>query len=349
MLCGRIIADPSFLLLAIHTATLLAGTRSVHVSDAEEGSVVVHTAPEKILTHRGASVILPCRYHSDAGSEQQRGIRIKWSKDSESLQSIDVLVALGEVQKVFGEFGGRVQLREDREGDASLIMRDLTLQDDGRYRCEVTDGLQDAQGIVTLSLEGVVFPYHPRQGQQTLRFADAKAACAGQDATLASYQQLQRAWEQGLHWCTVAWLSDGSVHIPAPTPQHKCGTSEHTGIRNYGYQHKDDQRYDAFCFTSTLKGKVYFLKTLRKLSYGDAVRACERQASSIAKVGQLYAAWRLQRLDQCRPGWLADGSVRYPIVRPRARCGGSEPGVRSFGFPDRKLRLYGVYCFRKRE
>lgn len=116
--------------------------------------MVVHTAPEKIRTHRGSSVTLPCRYHSDAGSGQQRGIRIKWSKDSESLQSTDVLVALGEVQKVFGEFGGRVQLREDTEGDASLIMRNLTLQDDGRYRCEVTDGLQDAQGIVTLSLEG---------------------------------------------------------------------------------------------------------------------------------------------------------------------------------------------------
>ncbi|KAL0160329.1 hypothetical protein M9458_044054, partial [Cirrhinus mrigala] len=31
--------------------------------------------------------------------------------------------------------------------------------------------------------------------------------------------------------------------------------------------------------------------------------------------------------------------IRYPIVNPRARCGGPEPGVRNLGFPDKKFRL----------
>lgn len=66
----------------------------------------------------------------------------------------------------------------------------------------------------------------------------------------------------------------------------------------------------------------------------------------MAKVGQLFAAWKLQLLDRCTAGWLADGSARYPIVNPRARCGGLRPGVRNLGFPDPGRSLFGVYCYR---
>lgn len=94
-------------------------------------------------------------------------------------------------------------------------------------------------------------------------------------------------------------------------------------------------------------GKVYFLKTFRKLSYSEAVQACKNNGAAVAKVGQLYAAWKIQLLDRCEAGWLEDGSIRYPIVNPRARCGGREPGVRNLGFPDKKYKLFGVYCFKK--
>lgn len=94
-------------------------------------------------------------------------------------------------------------------------------------------------------------------------------------------------------------------------------------------------------------GKVYFLKRFKKVNYAEATKACIRDGSLVAKVGQLYAAWKFQLLDRCEAGWLEDGSIRYPIVNPRSRCGGSQPGVRHLGFPDKKFRLYGVYCFRK--
>ena len=93
-------------------------------------------------------------------------------------------------------------------------------------------------------------------------------------------------------------------------------------------------------------GKVYFLKRFKKVNYAEATKACIRDGSVVAKVGQLYAAWKFQLLDRCEAGWLEDGSIRYPIVNPRSRCGGSQPGVRHLGFPDKKFRLYGVYCFR---
>lgn len=97
----------------------------------------------------------------------------------------------------------------------------------------------------------------------------------------------------------------------------------------------------------SLLGQVYFLKRFKKVNYAEAVKACQHDGAALAKVGQLYAAWKFQLLDRCDAGWVDDGSVRYPIVNPRARCGGSDPGVRTLGFPDKKFRLYGAYCFRQ--
>lgn len=93
-------------------------------------------------------------------------------------------------------------------------------------------------------------------------------------------------------------------------------------------------------------GRVFFLKPLRPVPFSGAARACAARGAAVAKVGQLFAAWKLQLLDRCTAGWLADGSARYPIVNPRARCGGRRPGVRSLGFPDTARRLFGVYCYR---
>lgn len=82
------------------------------------------------------------------------------------------------------------------------------------------------------------------------------------------------------------------------------------------------------------------------MTYNEAVQACQKDGAQIAKVGQMYAAWKLLGYDRCDSGWLADGSVRYPISRPRRRCSPTEAAVRFSGFPDKKHKLYGVYCFK---
>uniref|UniRef100_G3PIF5 Hyaluronan and proteoglycan link protein 4 n=1 Tax=Gasterosteus aculeatus TaxID=69293 RepID=G3PIF5_GASAC len=333
-------SDTSTVSVASLPADTDKGRRKVvHVLEDDTGAVIVQTAPGKVVTHRGGSITLPCRFHHEPEDTDPDRIRIKWTKVTDALQFQDVFVALGRQQRVFGSYKGRVFLERAGPGDASVVIQNVTLEDYGRFECEVTNDMEDDTGFVNLDLEGVVFPYYPREGRYKLNYHQGEDACKQQDAILASHSQLHKAWLEGLDWCNAGWLEDGSVQYPISHPRDQCGRKENpAGVRNYGYRHKEDERYDAFCFTSKLNAIVYFLKRFKKVK--PALETARRRA----KVGQLYAAWKFQLLDRCEAGWLEDGSVRYPVVNP-SRCGGAQPGVRHLGFPD-SSRLYGVYCFR---
>nr|XP_046251313.1 hyaluronan and proteoglycan link protein 3 [Scatophagus argus] len=306
---------------------------------------------------RGSSVTLPCHYHYEPELTVPRRTRVKWSwlpantisapvSPAAATTETEVMVAMGNRHRSYGSFQGRVRLRRSAPGDMSLVINELQLNDTGRYRCEVIDGLEDESVTVDLELQGVVFPYHSQKGRYNFNFFGAQQACQDQDATLATFEQLFAAWEEGLDWCNAGWLADGTVQYPITDPRDGCGGVDLApGLRSYGQRHRVLHRYDAFCFSASVKGIVYFLKRPTKLNFTEAVQACASDGSQIAKVGQLYAAWRLMGLDRCDAGWLADGSVRYPITKARANCGPAEPGVRSFGFPPVYLK-FGVYCYR---
>lgn len=98
-------------------------------------------------------------------------------------------------------------------------------------------------------------------------------------------------------------------------------------------------------------GELFLGAPPDKLTLEEARAYCRERGAEIATTGQLYAAWD-GGLDRCSPGWLADGSVRYPIVTPSQRCGGGLPGVKTLflfpnqtGFPNQHSR-FNVYCFR---
>lgn len=75
-----------------------------------------------------------------------------------------------------------------------------------------------------------------------------------------------QAWLEGLDWCNAGWLEDGSVQYPISHPRDQCGRKDTpAGVRNYGYRHKEDERYDGFCFTSKLNGEK-LRGTLRRLA-----------------------------------------------------------------------------------
>ncbi|XP_063494660.1 hyaluronan and proteoglycan link protein 3 isoform X6 [Symphalangus syndactylus] len=196
--------------------------------------------------------------------------------------------------------------------------------------------------------KGVVFPYQSPNGRYQLNFHQGQQVCAEQSAVVASFEQLFRAWEEGLDWCNAGWLQDATVQYPIMLPRQPCGgPGLAPGVRSYGPRHRRLHRYDVFCFATALKGRVYYLEHPEKLTLTEAREACQEDDATIAKVGQLFAAWKFHGLDRCDAGWLADGSVRYPVVHPHPNCGPPEPGVRSFGFPDPQSRLYGVYCYRQ--
>lgn len=81
------------------------------------------------------------------------------------------------------------------------------------------------------------------------------------------------------------------------------------------------------------------------LNFHDAVQACLNQSAVIATYDQLTEAWK-GGLDWCNAGWLDDGTVQYPITKPRGPCGGtnSVPGLRNYGHRD-KTSHYDVYCY----
>lgn len=64
-------------------------------TEDDTGAVIVQTAPGKVVTHRGGSITLPCRFHHEPENIDPARIRIKWTKVTDALQFVDVFVALG--------------------------------------------------------------------------------------------------------------------------------------------------------------------------------------------------------------------------------------------------------------
>jgi len=305
----------------------------------------------KIIVDLGANVTLPCR-HMTKHSHYFGGIRVKWTKvaENEALNE-DVLSSMGFHKKTYGSFENRVFLQEYDDEDASLVITDVAMDDTGRYRCEIINGMEDVTQEVLLEVEsghtdGVVFPYSPRLGRYNLNFHDAVQACLDQNAVVANFDQLFEAWKGGLDWCNAGWMDDGTVQYPITKPRGPCGGGNiGPGLRSYGRRDKMS-RFDVFCYATALKGNFYWLVQPDRLTFDEAVQACLDDDAEIAKVGHMYSAWKLEGYDRCDAGWLADGSVRYPISRPRKNCSPTEAAVRFVGFPDKTQRFAGVYCYK---
>nr|XP_034954667.1 hyaluronan and proteoglycan link protein 2 isoform X1 [Zootoca vivipara] len=294
-----------------------------------------------VHTQRGATVTLPCIMRT-----LPQNYRVRWSKvEPAEYMEVVILITNGVHHKTYGPLGSRARLRRSHRYDASLTISDVALDDEGRYRCQLINGLEDESISLVLQLDGIVFPYQTSQGRYKFNYFEAKKACQEQDSRLASYGQLYRAWTEGLDWCNAGWVMEGTVHYPIINSREPCGGRLLLpGVRSYGARDKLKDRFDAFCFSSAVKGRVYFIRG--HMNFKEATQACRNDRAAIAKVGQLYAAWKFSQLDRCDGGWLDDGSVRFPINIPRAHCGGlTNPSVHSFGFPSKLRKKYGVYCF----
>uniref|UniRef100_A0A672HUQ3 Neurocan core protein n=1 Tax=Salarias fasciatus TaxID=181472 RepID=A0A672HUQ3_SALFA len=312
---------------------------------------------QTITEELSKTVLLPCLFtlRPSTGLSHEPP-RIKWTKvwgqrGSDGMQKEQsVLVAKDNVKA----FQGRVTLPGYNKNryNASLALTGLRSSDSGLYRCEVVVGINDEQDTVPLEVTGVVFHYRAPHDRYALSFADAKRVCVENSAAIATPGQLQATFADGFDNCDAGWLSDQTVRYPIQSPRPGCyGDREDSpGVRNYGSR-SPDELFDVYCFAKHLQGEVFHSTVPEKLSLATASTHCHSLGAQLATVGQLYLAWQAG-LDQCDPGWLADGSVRYPINVPRKNCGGDEPGIRTVynnpnrtGFPD-TMALFDAFCFR---
>uniref|UniRef100_A0A673K3L5 Neurocan core protein n=1 Tax=Sinocyclocheilus rhinocerous TaxID=307959 RepID=A0A673K3L5_9TELE len=306
------------------------------------------------------TALLPCVF-TLRPSPSNEPPRIKWTKlwgqrGPDGLQKQQsILVAKDNIIKVKKAFQGRVTLPGYPENryNASLVLTGLRSSDSGMYRCEVVVGINDEQDTVPLQVTGVVFHYRAPHDRYALSFTDAKRVCLENSANIATPAQLQATFDDGYDNCDAGWLSDQTVRYPIQSPRPGCfGDREDSpGVRNYGSRDPDEM-FDVYCFANGLQGEVFHTSVPEKLSLASASTHCHTLGAQLATVGQLYLAWQ-GGLDRCDPGWLADGSVRYPINLPRRNCGGDEPGVRTVyhnpnrtGFPDTS-DLFDAYCYQE--
>lgn len=94
-------------------------------------------------------------------------------------------------------------------------------------------------------------------------------------------------------------------------------------------------------------GEVFLVSAPGNLTLADAVARCTVLGARLATVGQIHLAWR-SGLEHCEPGWLADGSVRYLVIKPRPECRSSDPGVHTDSSTEltNGTATFHAYCYK---
>uniref|UniRef100_A0A8C8ZA20 Brevican core protein n=1 Tax=Prolemur simus TaxID=1328070 RepID=A0A8C8ZA20_PROSS len=310
------------LLAALALAQLPAALADILEGDSSEDRAfrvrIAGNAPLQGVL--GGALTIPCHVHYLRLPPSRRAVlgspRVKWTFLSGG-QEAEVLVARGVRVKVNEAYRFRVALPAYPASltDVSLALSELRPNDSGIYRCEVQHGIDDSSDAVEVKVKGERADIESGSGRE-----DGEDSCS---------------------------LGAHSLRGEANAPRkHKLGWKRHeeTGL----YPHAAESVYWP---PVPHPGELFLGAPPDKLTLEEARTYCQERGAEIATTGQLYAAWD-GGLDRCSPGWLADGSVRYPIVTPSQRCGGGLPGVKTLflfpnqtGFPNKHSR-FNVYCFR---
>ncbi|XP_072284181.1 brevican core protein isoform X2 [Pyxicephalus adspersus] len=349
-----------FLLLAMALGSQALSSEMEDISN-DYKSLRVRIGNSSTKAVLSGTLTIPCHITYQSPAEEvtvgRRAVlatpRVKWTFISNG-KEVEILVARGHKVKINEGYRLRASLPYYTTSgyDVTLVLKELMSNDSGIYKCHVQHGIEDDYGMLEVKVKGVVFLYREGTSRYTYTFPMAQEACIRIKANIATADQLLSAYNSGYEQCDAGWISDQTVRYPIQRPREGCygDMDGFPGVRNYGVLDPDDM-YDVYCYVEELNGEVFLGSSPNKFTLSEASDYCKTVGAEIANTGQLYAAWN-EGVDQCNPGWLADGSVRYPIVIPREKCGGNSPGVKTVfqfrnqtGFPDPQSR-YDVYCFR---
>lgn len=105
----------------------------------------------EVVGRRGENVTLPCILRT-----KPNHYKVKWTKLEPELVGPENIIMISNAHafKPYGHLGPRASLRKAHAMDASLQLGLLELEDGGRYRCELVNGIEDESVVITLRIEG---------------------------------------------------------------------------------------------------------------------------------------------------------------------------------------------------
>lgn len=292
---------------------------------------------EVIHSHRGATATLPCVLGTPPPS-----YKVRWSKvEPGELRETLILITNGLHARGYGPLGGRARMRRGHRLDASLVIEGVRLEDEGRYRCELINGMEDESVALTLRLEG-----------EALGFPAPSSSAGLWPPQLGSPRTPPPA--AGVPQPSLP--SDGPPPGCPPLPSGVVFPYQPSRGRyqfNY-YEAKqacEEQDGRLATYAQLYQGERPSQAPPRPLRDvpGPAGASCGPASAGTPltpdPVSPCPPAWT-EGLDWCNAGWLLEGSVRYPVLTARAPCGGrGRPGIRSYGPRDRKRDRYDAFCF----
>ncbi|XP_043533940.1 butyrophilin subfamily 1 member A1-like isoform X3 [Chiloscyllium plagiosum] len=122
-----------------------------------EGTFIVTTSEKPTVVTVGQDVVLECQLIPAAAPEE---MEVRWFR--KGWQRIVHMYRKGkdEPDEQMKEYFGRTELFHDEfgKGNVSLLLRNVTVKDNGTFRCFVVSKALDAEGPVELKVGNEVFP-----------------------------------------------------------------------------------------------------------------------------------------------------------------------------------------------